>query len=277
MTNTNTSSHSVGVLHVPGARLHYELRGDGPLVVLVGDPMDAAAFAPLAEVLATDHTVLTTDPRGINRSVLDDPEQDSTPELRAEDLSALLVHLDRGPATVVGSSGGAATALALAQAHPDQARTVVAHEPPMDELLEDRERLHAESEDVIAAYAAGDVTGAWTKFFAQANIALPNEVVERMFGGERNADVVADERRWFLHSLRNTNRWMPDIEALREGTTRVVIGVGDASAGEACDRISRVLADELGLEPTIFPGDHTAFVDDPEGFAARLRSVLDLT
>ena len=68
-------------LEVPGARLHYEVRGTGPLLVLVGAPMDARSFGPLADLLADDHTVLTTDPRGINRSPVDDPGQDSTPEM----------------------------------------------------------------------------------------------------------------------------------------------------------------------------------------------------
>jgi hypothetical protein len=49
--------------------------------------MDAGPFGPLAELLAGDYTVLTTDPRGINRSPVDDPGPDSTPEMRADDLS----------------------------------------------------------------------------------------------------------------------------------------------------------------------------------------------
>ena len=64
---------TASTLRVPDADLHYELRGSGPLVVLVGAPMDARPFTGLAELLATDHLVLTTDPRGINRSKLDDP------------------------------------------------------------------------------------------------------------------------------------------------------------------------------------------------------------
>src|SRR2546429_1848017 len=69
-------------LEVPGARLYYEVRGRGPLVVLVGAPMDARSFGPLAELLAGDYTVLTTDPRGINRSPVDDPSQDRSEERR---------------------------------------------------------------------------------------------------------------------------------------------------------------------------------------------------
>ncbi|GAA2660438.1 alpha/beta hydrolase [Nonomuraea recticatena] len=261
-------------LRVPGARLHYEVRGHGPLVALVGAPMDATSFAPLAELLATDHTVLTTDPRGINRSPLDDPSQDSTPELRADDLSRLLAHLDAGPAVVFGSSGGAVTALALAQSRPDQVRTVIAHEPPVVELLDDRDLIHAQTDDVIATYLSGDVVGAWTKFMAHADIDLPEGAIEHMFGGERDPQQVADERRWFAHELRATTHWRPDLDALRATTTRIVVGIGEDSAGQECDRTSRALASALGIEPVMFPGDHTGFADGPEPFLPPLRALL---
>jgi pimeloyl-ACP methyl ester carboxylesterase len=73
-------------LDVPGARLHYEVRGSGPLLLLIGAPMNNASFVPLADALAGDFTVVTTDPRGISKSPLDDPEQDSTPYLPADDI-----------------------------------------------------------------------------------------------------------------------------------------------------------------------------------------------
>ena len=78
MNATQTVPVTAQMLDVPGAHLYHEVRGRGPLVVLVAAPMDARAFAPLADLLATDHTVLTTDPRGINRSPVDDPDRDST-------------------------------------------------------------------------------------------------------------------------------------------------------------------------------------------------------
>ncbi|GGP01611.1 alpha/beta hydrolase [Nonomuraea glycinis] len=261
-------------LEVPGARLHYEVRGAGPLVVLVGAPMGADAFAPAADLLATDHTVLTTDPRGINRSPVADPDQDSTPELRADDLSRLLTHLDAGPAAVFGSSGGAVSALALTQAHPEQVHTVVAHEHPAYALLDDRERLHAAADDMIATYFAGDVVGAWKRFMALSDIFLPEGMIEQTFGGERDPQQVADERRWFAHELRPTIGWKPDLTALREVPTRIVIGIGEESTGQLCDRTSTALGAALGIEPTLFPGDHTGFADDPERFVTRLRAIL---
>ncbi|HZO68431.1 MAG TPA: alpha/beta hydrolase [Kribbellaceae bacterium] len=274
MTPTSTVPVRTGSLEVPDGRLYYELRGEGPLVVLVGAPMDANSFAPLADLLATDHTVLTTDPRGINRSTLHNPLQDSTPALRGDDLYRLLTHVDAGRATILGSSGGAITALALAQTHPELLATVIAHEPPIAELLDDRDEIHAQTDDVIISYLGGDVLGAWTKFFEQADIKLPPGAVEYMFGGDRDPQAVADERRWFAHELRGTTHWQPDLDALRAVADRIVIGIGEESTGQECDRTSRALGAELGIEPTLFPGDHTGFAEDPAAFEPRLREVL---
>jgi pimeloyl-ACP methyl ester carboxylesterase len=261
-------------LEVPGARLYYEVRGKGPLVVLVGAPMDATSFAPLADLLADDYTVLTTDPRGINRSLVDDPDQDSTPQMRAADLSRLLTRLDAGPAVVLGSSGGAVSALALVQAHPGQVHTVIAHEPPLIELLPDRAERHAGNEDVIAKWLAGDYVGSWAAFLDNANIQLPKGVFEAMFAAEPAPQAIADTQYQNTHMLRPTTHWQPDIAALRSAATRVVVGIGESSAGQVCDRTSRALATALGTEPTMFPGGHTGFAEDPAGFAARLRPVL---
>jgi len=275
MSHAPTAPVTVSTLTVPDGRLHYEVRGSGPLVVLAGAPMDAAAFAPLADLLATDHTVITTDPRGIHRSPLDDPDQDSTPELRADDLARLITHLDAGPAAVFGSSGGAVTALALVQSRPELVHTIIAHEPPFYALLDERERLAAQTEDLIATYLSGDVTGAWTRFLDQAGIVLPDGAIEQWFGGERDPQAVADERRWFAHEMLGTSGWQPDLGALRAAAPRIVIGIGEESAGQHCDRTSRALAAALGIEPVTFPGDHTGFVGDPERFVPRLRSALE--
>ncbi|MFI7543368.1 alpha/beta fold hydrolase [Actinoplanes sp. NPDC049599] len=262
-------------LAVPGARLHYEVRGTGPLVLLTGAPMDARAFEPLAGLLARDHTVLTTDPRGINRSPVDDPGRDSTPAGRADDLARLLTHLDAGPAVALGSSGGAVSVLALAQLRPDLVHTVIAHEPPLEDLLPDRDQLAAATEDMIATYLAGDVAGAWRQFLKIANIELPPGAVEQIFLADRSPQAVADEHFQFAHMLRHTARWRPDLDRLRSVPTRIVVGIGAESAGQLCDRAARALADALGVAPTMFPGDHVGFVAQPAAFEQCLRVLLE--
>jgi pimeloyl-ACP methyl ester carboxylesterase len=269
------STITTGTLDVPGAQLYYEVRGAGPLVVLLGAPMDARPFAPLADILAGSYTVLTTDPRGINRSTVDDPDQDSTAEIRADDLSRLIARQGTGPAlAVLGSSGGAVTALAFAQAHPGQARTVVAHEPPLIELLPDRAERHAQNEVVIQKWMAGDYLESYRVFMDNAGFRLPPGALEAMFGGQPDAQALADNTFQNLHMLRPTAYFQPDVAALRDGDTRIVLGIGENSAGQLCDRASRALASQLGVEPVIFTGGHTGFAENPAGFAPRFREVI---
>jgi pimeloyl-ACP methyl ester carboxylesterase len=274
MSHPPTAPATAGTLRVPGARLHYEVRGQGPLLLLAGAPMDARPFAPLTGLLAAGYTVVTTDPRGINRSPADDPGQDSTPQMRADDLSRLLAHLDAGPAAVLGSSGGAVSVLALVQAHPEQVHTVVAHEPPLIELLEDREEIRAQVDDIVATHLRGDVLGAWRKFLAMAGLFLPEPLIQQMASPHRNPQDLADDRFQHAHMLHPTTLWQPDLAALRSSPARIVVGLGEQSAGQLCDRTSRALAAALGIEPTMFPGGHIGFVEDPPAFATRLRAVL---
>jgi pimeloyl-ACP methyl ester carboxylesterase len=260
------------LLDTPDGKLHYELRGDGPLLVLAGAPMDADAFIPAATDLAEHFTVLTTDPRGINRSVLNDPEQDSTPEQRGADLAALIEHVGLGRAAVLGSSGGACSVLALAQAHPELVGPAIAHEPPLYDVLPDAEELNRAGEEMIALYQAGDRVQAWRRFMEVAAMNLPEEMFQQFFGRTPPPQPLADERFQFAHMLRATVHFRPDEAALRGAD--VVLGIGEQSAGTLCDRSTRALAGRLGLEPTLFPGGHTGFLEDPPAFAARLREIL---
>jgi pimeloyl-ACP methyl ester carboxylesterase len=260
-------------LVVPEAELYYEVRGAGPLVVLVGAPMDAGWFAPLAELLADDYTVLTTDPRGVKRSKLTEGGT-STPEQRADDLARLIKHVDAGPATVLGSSGGAVSVLALVQNHPDLVSTAIAHEPPLDRLVEDGDELLARSEQMMADYLAGDTVGAWRQFFEIANIELPPGAVEAMAGSEGDPDQAATDRFWFSHEMRESITWVPDVRVLRDSGVRLLIGIGAESGGQLCERTSTALADLLGITPTRLPGGHTGFAEQPKDFAEALRREL---
>src|SRR5262249_39626962 len=154
-----------------------------------------------------------------------DPSRDSTPEMRADDLSRLITHLDAGPAVVLGSSGGAVSALALVQAHPGQVRTVIAHEPPLIELLPDRAERHARNEVVIERWLAGDHVGSWRAFLDNADIRLPEGVFEAMFGAEPDAQTIADTTYQNTRMLRPTTQFRPDIAALRSAASQVVVGI----------------------------------------------------
>ena len=66
-----------------------------------------------------------------------------TPEVEANDLAQIIDAVGGGPADVFGSSGGAVAGLALVANHPDKVGTLIAHEPPVGELLPDAAQARA--------------------------------------------------------------------------------------------------------------------------------------
>lgn len=127
------------VLDVPGAELYYELRGTGPLLVLVpGAAGSVEPYARLAARLARSYTVAAYDRRGFSRSrLLGDQDRTRRLETDADDVRALIEHVGNGPAAVFGNSSGAIVALEVLIRHPSAVRVVVAHEPPVMLALPD--------------------------------------------------------------------------------------------------------------------------------------------
>src|SRR6476619_2065630 len=141
-TMATMTEPTTATLREPGAVLTYDIRPNAastelPLVA-IGSPMGAGGFATLASHFP-DRTVVTYDPRGVERSTKDDPTTQSTPEQHADDISRVIAAVGAGPVDLFASSGGAVNALALVARHPEQVRTLVAHEPPLASLVPDRQ------------------------------------------------------------------------------------------------------------------------------------------
>jgi len=250
-------------LDVPGARLYYERRGTGPLLLLIGSPMDSTGFAGLASALADDYTVVTYDPRGIGNSSRQDLGRDVTPEQQADDVHRLLAALGREPAYVFGSSGGAVVGLALVTAHLGQVRTLVAHEPPVVELLPDSAQVRTQIQDIYDTYRADGADKAMQKFMAHAGLgAAPGQKAEAPLwepSPEQMARMRATTEVFLAHLIRPTTRYRP------------------TSKGQLANRGARALADELGTPAVEFPGDHGGFVALPQQCGRVLDQVLTQT
>ncbi len=108
---------STGTVPVGGAEVYYEVHGDGPpLVLLHGGVTPSTTFgAPLA-AMARTHRVIAVHLRGHGLSR--DGDAPWSAELMADDIAAVLRHLDIGKASVMGYSLGAAVALQVAIRHP---------------------------------------------------------------------------------------------------------------------------------------------------------------
>ena len=76
--------------------------------------------------------------------------------------------------------------------------------------------------------------------------------------------------------------YRPDVEALAAAPTRIVIAVGEESAGTFTARTAIATAELLGQQATVFPSHHGGFLGgefgyagQPEAFARKLADVLD--
>jgi pimeloyl-ACP methyl ester carboxylesterase len=261
--------------------LYYERGGTGPLLLLIGSPMDSTGFTRLASVLSDRYTVVTYDPRGTGNSIRENTDQDVTPELQADDVHRLLAELGGEPADVFGSSGGAVVGLALVTAHPGQLRTLVAHEPPVIELLPDCGQRRAEIEDIYDTYRADGPDKAMQKFMVHAGLghpAAPDETAARWEPSpEQIARMRASTGHFLAHLIRPTTSYRPDIQALQEASTRIVAGAGTTSRGQLANRTAVALATRLGTRVVEFPGDHGGFAALPEQFGRELDQVLTRT
>jgi pimeloyl-ACP methyl ester carboxylesterase len=94
---TDPTTHT---LDVPGALLTYDVRSNGsstaPVLLMIGSPMGAVGFATLAGHFA-DRTVVTYDPRGVERSRKTDDTTGSKPDEHADDLHRVISDLGAGP------------------------------------------------------------------------------------------------------------------------------------------------------------------------------------
>jgi pimeloyl-ACP methyl ester carboxylesterase len=286
---TEPTTHT---LDVPGAVLAYDVRSNDestePALLLIGSPMGAAGFGTLAGHF-TDRTIVTYDPRGVERSQRMDGATESTPDEHADDVHRLISALDAGPVDLFASSGGAVNALALVARHPEQVRTLVAHEPPAAQELPDRAEALAACRDIHETYQREGLGPAMAKFIVLAGLEgpVPADFADRPapnpadFGlptednGSRNDPLVGQ-------NIVSSNAYQHDFDALRAASTRIVVAVGAESGETLAARAGRAVADRLGTTPVMFPSHHGGFLGgeygyagDPDAFAARLREVLE--
>jgi pimeloyl-ACP methyl ester carboxylesterase len=280
-------------LPVPGAVLYYDIRSADsstyPVLLIIGSPMGADGFVTLAGHFA-DRAVVTYDPRGSGRSQRTDGALETTPDEHADDLHRLISTLDVGPVDIFASSGGAVNALALVAKHPEQVRTLVAHEPPAFRELPDSETVLAACVDIHDTYQHAGFGPAMAKFIALVSQQgpIPADYADRpapdpaAFGlpaeddGSRNDPLVGQ-------NMISCPHYRHDFSALRAASTCVIVGVGEESGQIVSGRAGVAVAERLGTTPVTFPGGHDGFLGGeyggmgkPDAFAGALRIVLDV-
>ncbi|MEU0792560.1 alpha/beta hydrolase [Amycolatopsis sp. NPDC005961] len=236
-----------------GAELRYELRGDGPLLLLIaGRGGYRARYTELASRLAGTHTVLTYDRRG--------PGSDFDMGQQARDAAAVIraARPARPRAAVFGQGAGGSVAFELAAQVPDVVTELVVHEAPAITLLPDAPKWLALARRVRATHEQEGLGSA----LALAGLSpadFPDTAAAELFLTREFPAVV-------LHT--------PDLDTVRRTGIPVVTAAGETSRDTCLEQSARIQAEHLACQYTKFPGGHQGFESDADAFAPALDTTL---
>ena len=267
------------LLQVDGARIHYDVRGSGPLLfVAQSGEGDADRTVDLVGHLVDAFTVVTYDRRGLSRSRPDDPTAPVSIRRHADDAAAVLRAVAAGPALMLGLSLGAVIGLHLLAAHPGTVGTLVAHEPIALRFLDPAQEAAAREkiESVCRAHRADGWRAAAARVAAVLGI------------DPRSQDTEPDITRFAFTERRAANFEFflgNDLSAVLADPLRlddvprdahIVPAVGRTSPQDGFDYLSALaLAAHTGVPAEVFPGGHNGNLTHPRAFAGHLLSVLD--
>lgn len=273
MKPTANAGARTGSVETDGDALFYEVRGDGPpLLMIHGGVVDASVFASAAQLLADQFTVITYDRRGYSRSSRREPRNFEICQ-QSRDALAILHAEGHAAARVFGNSGGAVIGLELARRHPDAVTLLVAHEPPVMRVLPN-------ADEVLTAFARVHLTTweegpeAGMQHFAALTL-IPHTEDDRAATDPEDFARIRGNIEFFLkQEMLPFSAYAPDITTLRANGARIVLAVGELSQDKSYGQTVPILAEQLGSPLALFPGHHNSYLGMAEAWTAVLRQVL---
>jgi 3-oxoadipate enol-lactonase len=260
----------MATLQLEGASLYYEVDGQGiPVTLAHGMALDARMWDDQASALSAIARVIRYDARGFGRSPRLDNQAAYT---HADDLWALLDHLDVESTVLVGLSMGGATVVEAALRAPQRVRALVLLDAFLDGVPWDVDTVRG-----MEAISEGMKTGglpearaAWLRhpFFGPAR--RQSRTTERL---AQMADDYSGAQWTGEHDPHGPR---PDCRALLgtiNAPTTVVVGALDVPCFRA---MAEVLASEIpGARRVVVPdAGHMVNMEAPEPVNALLSEVL---
>jgi pimeloyl-ACP methyl ester carboxylesterase len=253
------------------AELHYELRGDGPpLLLMMGASGYGRVFARFAELLADEFTVVTYDRRGNGQSPRPAGWNATSPEEQADDAVALLAGLGLAPAAIFGTSSAGIFALAALIRHPESVRGAVLHEPALFALFDDPNGVR---DSLTRLVAEGIEQGGPARGFeCFLRFGAGDANWERLDPGVQK-EMLSSADTYFGVESGAFDSYLPDEETLASITVPIKLLVSEQSHAFFTDAAAR-LAERLGVELARTPGTHFPYLDHPQELAQTVRPFL---
>lgn len=269
------SRNDFGLATINGARIYYEIAGDGlPFVMIHAGVADSCQWENEFNYFAGRYRVLRYDMRGYGKSELVEGEFS-----HLQDLSELLDYLNLDqPVIVMGCSMGGGLAMDLALTQPSKVRALIMVDSGPNGLELDVPEP-AEFEEAEQAYKAGDldrVAELETQIWFDGVGRTPDQVDQtmRQLAYEMNRNALAHEAKGL--GKRTPNLPAPTSERLDELHMPVLVIVG------AQDLPYMLAAADIMVEKipsarkvVIADAAHLPNMDHPEEFQRAVTSFLE--
>ena len=257
-------------------RLHYDVRGSGPVLLIIpggaGHPM---GLGPVTEALADRFTVVTHDPLGLGHGRLGQPVPDQRPRDWSDGAARVLEEVlpEGESAYVLGISSGGIAALDLLVRHPERLRHIVAHEPPCVGVLPDGAHHQAKFREVYDTYRAAGMQAAGDRMSALLAGREPQEPAgaQPPSSEEESTTPMAV---FLARVLPHFTTHMPTPDALASSPARLTLAAGADSRGQLLHRTAEFLAEHSESSFVEFPGGHLGVMEHPVAYAERLATTL---
>lgn len=250
-----------GFAEVNGARLYFELAGEGrPLVLLHAGICDGRMWDGQFDALAVSRRVLRYDRRGFGRTT-----QGAGAFSHVEDLNALLSYLNPGRVTLVGCSQGAKIALDFALGRPEMVDSLVLVAPAVSGYTH-KAAPPPQYEEIERADAAGDV-GRVNELELQIWVDGPRRSPVEVERGVR--ELVREMNRAALNASAGEELPSGAAAAGRLGEVRVsaLLVVGDLDTPQTLEAADALAAGIHGARLEIIKGTaHLPNMERPEEF-----------
>jgi pimeloyl-ACP methyl ester carboxylesterase len=239
-----------GYAPVNGIKMYYAVYGSGdPVLLIHGGLGHADIWANQVADLAKDHQVIVADSRGHGRST-----RTAEPygyDLMASDYLALLDYLKIDKAALVGWSDGGIIGLDIAMSHPERLT-----------------KLFAQAANVTVDGVKPDVM---TNPTFAAYIARSGEDYKKLSKTPDQYDAFVAQ---ISHMWETQPNWSKEQLAAIKVPTAIVLGDHDEAIKR--DHTEAMAATIPGSKLVILPSvSHFAMLQDPEGYTAAVRALID--
>jgi acetyltransferase/esterase len=241
---------------------HSTVGNGAPLLLIHGSGGDLDSYSRIELSLAATYRVIAYQRRseiiGCATPTLSD---------HVDDALAVLDACGAGTAYVLGSSAGAVIGLCLLSAHPERVLGLIAHEPPVLDVLDDRTFLLKRLDLISTVKAKHGIERACAAFFDETGILGESAgPITEYVSKAVSARPIPPIRE--IHPILD---YVPDLQALRVQREKLVLAIGGLPPHSMPVRATVRLAELLVLTPLKMPGNHFGYMDftsdnDPDCF-----------